>query len=259
MKSTPAIIKHIPNFITSMNLLSGCIAIAFSFDPGLHRYAPWFIFLAAAFDFLDGFSARLLHAYSEIGKQLDSLADVVSFGLAPGCLLFQVMHFILNRENPFFSLYSPGFAGAAFLLACFLIPIFGAIRLARFNIDDTQKYSFSGLPIPANAVFFASIVLLLYTTRVEAVRSILLNKYVLLSFSALFSFLMISRIPMISLKFKNLALKENFGKYILIAGSVILVVIGGYAGLAAVIPFYILVSLLFGSKPVNARLLTPDR
>lgn len=252
MKATPVIVKHIPNFITSMNLLSGCIAIALSFDPGLHRYAPWFIFLAAAFDFLDGFSARLLHAYSEIGKQLDSLADVISFGLAPGCLIFQVMHLIMNREHPFFSLYSPGIAGAAFLLACFLIPLFGAIRLARFNIDDSQKYSFSGLPIPASAVFFASIVLLLYTTRMETVRSLILNKYVLLSCSMLFSFLMVSRIPMISLKFKNYALRENLGRYVLVAGSLILVIVGSYAGLALVIPYYILISLLWGPKPGHA-------
>ena len=244
MKNQSILIRNIPNFITSLNLVSGCIAIVLSLDPGLLIYAPWFIFLAALFDYCDGFAARLFLAYSEIGKQLDSLADVISFGVAPGMLVYQLMRMVLIGNNPMFSLTSLQAGEIIFLLSCFVIPVFGAFRLAKFNIDDSQKYSFKGLPIPANAFFFASLVILVYWTKSEALRNLVLNKYILLSFSLVFSFLMVSNIPMISLKFQNWNFRANLDKYIIIAGSMMLVLLHGVSGLAMVVPFYILVSVL---------------
>ena len=248
MKGNSSLLKHIPNFITSLNLVSGCIAISLSFDPGLLRYAPWFIFLAAAFDFCDGFAARLLHAYSEVGKQLDSLADIVSFGVAPGMLVFQLMRMVFIRHDTFFSLTSPGVEQFIFLLACSIIPVAGAFRLAKFNLDDSQKYSFSGLPIPANAFFFASLLLLLYFTKSDTIRNLILERHILLTLTLLFSFLMVSSIPMLSLKFNTLRFGENLPRYIIIAGALTLVTLAGFAGLFLVIPFYILVSILFRPK-----------
>jgi len=135
--------KHIPNFITCLNLFSGCVASYLAFK-GNYQGAFVAILFAAVFDFLDGFAARLLKAYSPMGKELDSLADMISFGLAPGAIVFSLLTDTgINEWLPF---------------AGFLIPVFSGLRLAKFNIDDRQTSSFLGLPVPANAIFWAGIV-----------------------------------------------------------------------------------------------------
>jgi CDP-diacylglycerol--serine O-phosphatidyltransferase len=135
--------KHIPNFITTLNLFSGCVAVYLAFE-GNYQGAFVAILLSAVFDFFDGFAARLLKAYSPMGKELDSLADVVSFGVAPGAMVFSLLATAgMNEWLPFIG---------------FLIPVFSGLRLAKFNIDDRQTSSFIGLPVPANAIFWAGLI-----------------------------------------------------------------------------------------------------
>ena len=243
MKRKSSIVRSIPNFITSLNLLSGCLAIVASFNMSLFVYAPFLIFFAALFDLLDGLSARLLSAYSAIGKELDSLADVVSFGVAPSMLIFQIMNMHFNHEDPLFGLSHPGSIEFILLLCCFLPAIFGALRLALFNIDDSQKYIFKGLPIPGNAIFFSSYALLLFHTQSVSLRNMLLNPYLIVALAILFSYLMVSNFPMLSLKFKNLFVKDNAERYILIILTICLLVLAGWFGLALVIPAYVLLSI----------------
>jgi CDP-diacylglycerol---serine O-phosphatidyltransferase len=243
MKSNSPIIRIIPNFITSLNLLMGCLAIVAIFDMSLITLAPYLIFLAAFFDLLDGLAARTLGTYSPIGKDLDSLADVVSFGVAPSIFIFQIMHLQLNHEDPLFGLSHPGPIEFILLLCCFLPAIFGALRLARFNIDDSQKYVFKGLPIPANALFFSCYALLLFHTQSASLRNLLLNPYLIVALAVLFSYLMVSKFSMLSFKFKNLSLKENAERYFLVLLTICLLVFMGWLGLALVIPAYVLTSI----------------
>jgi CDP-diacylglycerol--serine O-phosphatidyltransferase len=243
MKRNSAIIRSIPNFITSLNLLTGCLAIVAIFDIRLIIYAPYLIFLAALFDLLDGLAARTLGAYSAIGKELDSLSDAVSFGVAPSMLIFQIMVKRFNDQDPLFGLSHPGLIEFILLLCCFLPAIFGALRLARFNIDDSQKYVFKGLPIPANAIFFSSYALLLFHTQSASLRNLLLNPYLILVLAILFSYLMVSNFAMLSFKFKNMGFKENAERYILIIITAIMLGFGGLIGLALVIPLYVFLSI----------------
>ena len=242
MNKSP-IVRNIPNFITSLNLLSGCLAIVAIFDVRLIIYAPYLIFIAAIFDLLDGLSARLLGAYSAIGKELDSLSDAVSFGVAPSMLIFQIMIKRFYDQDPLFELSHPGIIELILLISCFLPAIFGAIRLARFNIDDSQKFVFKGLPIPGNAIFFASYALLLFNTHSVGLRELMLNPYTLFVLAILFSYMMVSPFAMLSFKFKNMGIKDNLERYILILCTVCLLVFGGWMGLALVIPVYILISI----------------
>jgi CDP-diacylglycerol--serine O-phosphatidyltransferase len=244
MKSNPAIIQSVPNVITSLNLLTGCLAIVAVFDIRLITLAPYLIFLAAFFDLLDGLAARLLGAYSAIGKELDSLSDVISFGVAPSMLIFQLMHMHFNHEDPLFGLSHPGAIEFLLLLCCFLPAVFGALRLARFNIDDSQKYIFNGLPIPANAIFFSTYALLIFNTQSVSLRNLLLNPYLIFTLALLLSYLMVSRFSMLSFKFKNLSLKDNAERYILVVLAICLLVFAGWLGLALVIPVYVLLSIL---------------
>jgi CDP-diacylglycerol--serine O-phosphatidyltransferase len=243
MESKSPIIRNIPNFITSLNLLSGCLAIVAIFDIRLIIYAPYLLFLAALFDLLDGLAARILGAYSAIGKELDSLSDAVSFGVAPSMLIFQIMVKRFNDQDPLFGLSHPGLIEFILLLCCFLPAIFGALRLARFNIDDSQKYVFKGLPIPANAIFFSSYALLLFHTQSASLRNLLLNPYLILAMAILFSYLMVSNFAMLSFKFRNLDFKENAERYILMILTICLLSFAGWLGLALVIPAYVLISL----------------
>jgi CDP-diacylglycerol--serine O-phosphatidyltransferase len=214
------------------------------FDVRLIIYSPYLIFIAALFDLLDGLSARLLGAYSAIGKELDSLSDAVSFGVAPSMLIFQIMIKRFNDQDPLFGLAHPGSIELILLLCCFLPAVFGALRLARFNIDDSQKFVFKGLPIPGNAIFFASYALLLFNTHSASLRDLMLNPYTLLFLAILFSYLMVSNFAMLSFKFKNLNFGENIERYILVGITICLLIFGGWLGLVLVIPVYVLISVL---------------
>ena len=225
------LIKSNPNTITSFNLISGLIATYFAFnfsnpigDSGLYGYHITYLAIAAAalFDFCDGLSARLLGAYSNIGKELDSLADLVSFGVAPAMLMLNIL---LSQTS-----------GNPVSFIALFIPVMGAFRLAKFNVDDTQKTSFSGLPIPANAIFWIGFA---EFTLSEAYP---LNIWVNAAIIVFVSCLMVSRMRMFSLKFKNLKFKENFSRYVLIILAVVNVVFYGVQGFMWTIIFYILLS-----------------
>jgi len=209
--------KHIPNFITCLNLFSGCVASYLAFK-GNYEGAFIAILLAAVFDFMDGFAARLLKAYSAMGKELDSLADMISFGLAPGAIVFSFLTDTGTNE------WLP-FVG-------FLIPVFSGLRLAKFNIDDRQTSSFLGLPVPANAIFWAGLV---YSFSPFLMNNI----WFLFILIALFCFFLVSEIPMFSLKFKNVSWKENQNQYLFLIGCGVILAIFQLSAFALIISWYI--------------------
>lgn len=229
------IISAIPNTITSLNLISGVLAtiLAFAYDTpigSLTGYQWAFIAIAAAalFDFLDGASARLLHAYSDLGKELDSLADLVSFGIAPALLMYNTVIY-----------YNPGFTPWA--LVSVLIAVMGALRLAKFNIDTRQTTFFIGLPIPANAIFWIGWIAWMHAHTYPGNIS---TAFIIL----LVSLLMVSNIRMFSLKFKNFNLRENFRRYVILLAAILFLVTDGIAGLAWTILLYLLISVVCSKK-----------
>lgn len=227
------ITRHIPNALTCMNLFSGCIACVMAFHANFEM-AMLFIVIGAVFDFFDGLAARLLHAYSNIGKDLDSLADDVSFGVAPALIVFSLFKEI-NYPN-YLSFLANWLPYAAFLIA-----VFSALRLAKFNNDTRQTTSFIGLPVPANALFWASLVAGCYPIASY-------HPLLTLALVCLFSWLLVSEIPMFSLKFKNLSWKDNKIAFIFVIISAILLITLKIAGFAAVIVWYILLSILTQKK-----------
>lgn len=194
-----SIVRHIPNAITCLNLISGGVAIIYSFQDQFDK-ALGFIILASVFDFLDGFSARLLHAYSNIGKELDSLADTVSFGLAPSLIFYN---------------YLCGFTSGINTYVCFiplLLAAFSALRLAKFNLDTRQSENFLGLPVPASALLAASLIATAGHYH-ELSASLLANNYVIPAIVIILSALLVSEVPMFSMKFKSAAWKDNITRY----------------------------------------------
>lgn len=228
-----AITKHIPNSVTCLNLFSGCIACVMAFEAK-YDLALLFIVMSAVFDFFDGMLARLLNAPSAIGKELDSLADDVSFGVAPALIVFTFLKEPLLHYPEFLSGLRPYIPYFAFFIA-----VFSAVRLAKFNVDERQTSSFIGLPTPANALFWASLIvgggdiLLMHT-----------NVIVLIALIALSSWLLVAEIPMFSLKFKNFSWASNKVSYIFLLISVVLLLVFKISGLAAVIAWYIILSLI---------------
>ena len=230
------ITRNIPNAITCCNLLSGCVATAFAFD-GNARYALAFIILGAVFDFFDGMCARLLNVSSPIGKELDSLADDVTFGVAPATMVFTLLFQIK---------YPVCMEGMRELLpyAAFLIAAFSALRLAKFNIDERQATSFIGLPTPANALFWGSLIVGL-GTRLSHFQYALPAILILILLSC---WMLVAEIPLFALKFKQWGWKGNEVKYIFIVSSILLIIILGTAGLSVAIVWYVLLSLYTNTK-----------
>ena len=236
--------KHIPNFVTCLNIFSGAISIVFAFKGNLDL-AAWFIGLAAVFDFMDGMLARLLNAKSDIGLQLDSLADVISFGLAPSIIVFQLMERTLNK--PFIYWFDLN----VFSLIAFIIVVFSALRLAKFNIDTEQADDFKGLPTPANALFFASLPLVYYQAEslgFQFLQNSLTNYWVLFALTLIFSSLLVSNITLFSMKFKNLFWKGNQLRYILFVSFFVLFFWIRFYSLPLIIILYILLSVIFYKK-----------
>ena len=251
--------KQIPNLFTLLNLVFGCIAIVFVLQTGqslvyIDRdgFTSWdlperiaigsfFIFAASVIDFLDGFVARLFKASSEMGKQLDSLADVVSFGVAPALILYQLLRISFAKEADGLDV------SAAALLPAFLIPCAGAWRLARFNIDTTQQFSFKGIPIPAAGITIASLPLIIHYQQLN-LQEILINKWLIYGIILLLSYLMVSNIPLMSLKFKDRSLKNNIPKYILAAISIVAAIVLKWIAIPVVFIAYVIVSLVFKNK-----------
>ena len=233
----------IPNAITSMNLVCGSLSVFFAVDGQL-AWAALFIFAAAIFDFLDGFSARLLKAYSAIGKELDSLADMVSFGLAPAAIVFTMLEYTFFGQNQHIQDINASWHQWIVLLSSLIIPVAGAFRLAKFNTDDRQSEQFLGMPIPANAIFFASLALVLMLGTKAAISSFILNEYTLTAAVFACSFLMVSELPMFNLKFKNLKLKENALRYLFLCTTVLMLIFLQVYALPLIIMWYVLLSAI---------------
>ena len=220
--------KHIPNILTISNLICGCIALYFTFQSEL-VFTAYLIGLAAIFDFMDGAAARLLNVSNPIGKELDSLADMVSFGLVPGSVVFHLL------EEGTLSQYS---------FMAILIPIFSAYRLAKFNVDENQNENFIGLPTPANCLVFVSIPLITTFNAESTIAYLVEIPEILLIITVLMSLALVSRINMFSLKFKNFKLQDNKFRFFLITMSIVLLTWLEFSAIPIIILLYILMSVV---------------
>lgn len=251
--------KQIPNLFTLLNLFFGCIAIVFTLQNGILIsvsaegtelldipekiwMASLFIGIAAVVDFLDGFVARLFNATSEMGKQLDSLADVVSFGVAPSMIIYQFLRLSFAQEE--------GGLDVSFfwLLPAFVLPCAAAWRLARFNLDSSQSYSFKGMPVPAVGLFVASLPLIYWNVNEAWVFSLLLNKWFLYAMVFVLSYLMVSTLPLMAMKFKDYSIKHNIPRYLLIIIAVLSILLLKWLAVPVIVVAYVLLSLLFKNK-----------
>ncbi|MFN8344072.1 MAG: CDP-diacylglycerol--serine O-phosphatidyltransferase [Spirosomataceae bacterium] len=236
----------IPNLMTCGNLLCGCLGIVFSFRGDL-LLSGGLIFIAAVLDFLDGFAARLLKQSSPIGKELDSLADMVTFGALPSMILFQ----LLERTSDSIEIGSLLISFSAFILA-----VFSALRLAKFNIDTRQSDSFIGVPTPANAILVASLPFILRSH--PELESFIINRFVLVGYTLLMSFMLVMEWPLLAFKFKTFAWKDNRIKYIFLGLSVILLFLLKFAAIPLIVGLYIVLSFIqapnrnSGSPPAGA-------
>ncbi len=269
--------QHIPNAITCGNLLSGCIGIVAAFQGNLVLSA-YMVGIALVFDFFDGFAARLLHVSGEMGKQLDSLADLVTFGVLPGVIIYQLLNrWVMQDAVSHFDLLGAiqgkdqaQTAKGLFLLPYvgFLIPVFSALRLAKFNIDTRQAQSFIGVPTPANAMLICSIPLILdlrsplsnlaengspltalaatfATTPGESPWApYLLNPWFLCALTVIMSFLMVAELPLFALKFKNFGWTDNKLRFSFIALALVILLLLRFVGIPIVILLYVLLSIV---------------
>jgi len=229
--------KQIPNSITCLNLLCGCIGIVYAFTD--LTISSYMIFLACIFDFLDGFVARLLKVSSPIGKELDSLADVVTFGVLPGLIVYNLITIDMLGCIPF----SRNTLPLGFAFFAFSISIFSAVRLAIFNLDTRQSESFLGLPTPANAIFFASFPLIINQSRNSEINNYISNPYILIGISLFMSYMLVSGIPLFALKFKNFSWGTNKVKYIFLICSASLFLILNALSIPIIIFLYIILSI----------------
>ena len=227
-----AIKKHIPNTITCCNLISGCIAIAYAFSGKIEISFTWII-IGAVFDFFDGMSARFLKVSSPIGKELDSLADIVTFGVAPSTILFSKLG-IMSYPS-----FLESLRGILPFIA-YIMAAFSALRLAKFNLDERQTLGFIGLPTPANALFWGSLLIGL-GKRIDS--SPLMCIFIIVGIF-ISSWLMVSEIPMFALKFKEWGWKKNQIKYIFLLTCIPLIAIFGITGFAIIVAWYVIISYI---------------
>ena len=222
--------KHIPNSITCCNLISGCMATYWAF-MGIYEFALLLIIIGAVFDFFDGMTARLLGVSSPIGKELDSLADCITFGFAPSAIIFS---------------YLSTFETHNFIIPflAFIMAAFSALRLAKFNLDERQALGFIGLPTPANALFWGSLIV----GTQEYLEEIPYIPFILLAGVLLSCYLLVSEIPMFALKFKHWGWKDNEIKYIFVLSCIPLLLLLGVSGFAAIIAWYIILSAATAKK-----------
>ncbi|WP_340203160.1 CDP-alcohol phosphatidyltransferase family protein [Ascidiimonas sp. W6] len=232
--------KFIPNLLTLLNLFCGCIAIVFATEDNLEM-AALFVFLGIFFDFFDGFAARILNAQSELGLQLDSLADMVTSGVVPGVVLFKLLHL----AEPEWHFFEYDFASSSYLpYAGFLVTLGAAYRLAKFNIDENQVDSFIGLPTPAFTLFVLSLPLIISYQGNDLMNSLIVNKWFLLAVIAFGVFVMNAPIKLFALKFKNSSFKDNAVRYTFLLLSIVLLVVLQFAAIPLIIILYILLSVL---------------
>ncbi|MBZ5859230.1 CDP-alcohol phosphatidyltransferase family protein [Flavihumibacter profundi] len=251
--------KQIPNLFTLLNLVFGFMAIVVILQNGITTgngaageylvdlpekiwLASLYIAIAAVVDFLDGFVARLMKATSSMGKELDSLADVVSFGVAPGLIFYQFLRLSFAREENGLD------TSVLWLMPAVLVPCAAAYRLARFNIDDSQAFGFKGVPVPAVGLVIASLPLIYWHTSSEQMVNLLLNKWFLYAVIALLSYLMVSTLPIMALKFKDFTIKNNLPKLLLLAIAIITAITLKWAAMPVVFLAYIIVSLALKNR-----------
>jgi CDP-diacylglycerol--serine O-phosphatidyltransferase len=251
--------KQLPNLFTLLNLFFGCIAVIFILQNGItimyteggEQYvgvpervgiASLFIGLAGLVDFLDGLVARVCKATSPMGKQLDSLADVVSFGVAPGMILYQFLRMSFAGQENGLDVSMLWFLPALFL------PCAAAYRLAKFNIDESQQFGFKGVPTPAAGLLVASLPLIYWYPSSGVVATLLLNKWVLYGIIVVLAYLMVSNLPLMALKFKDYSLKANMPKFVLLLLAVVAAIFFKWLAVPLVFIFYIIVSLLTSKK-----------
>ena len=251
--------KQIPNLFTLLNLVCGCLAIIFTLQNGIVIVpgangtelvdipekiwlASLFIGIAALVDFLDGFVARMFRAESEMGKQLDSLADLVSFGVAPAMILYQFLRLSFAQDEGGLDI------AMIWLLPAIILPCAAAWRLARYNLTTSPSDSFVGLPVPATGLMVASIPLIYWNVNESWVLRLLLNYWVLYAVILLLSGLMVSRLPMLSLKFKGYGLKKNWEKWTLIILSIVSVLLLKWLAAPVIFVIYLLLSLMTKRK-----------
>ena len=254
--------KHISNIFTLLNLFFGCIAIVFALQNGIDIIyskegeqfiklreniclASLFIAIAAVVDFLDGFVARALNICSEMGKQLDSLADLVSFGVAPGILLYQFlrMGFIKDSDGIEVSFL--------YLIPAFIFTCAGAYRLARFNLDTSQAFGFKGVPIPAAGLVVASLPLIYWYGSSDFIYNLILNKWFLYVLIILLSCLMVSKLPIMAMKFKDYGLKNNMPKVILVVIAILSAFLLKWLAVPIIFIAYIILSLVLKNKTTS--------
>ena len=251
--------KQIPNIFTLLNLFFGCLAIVAIMQSGLvislddnaqqvvdipekMMYASIFIGIAAIVDFLDGFVARLLKASSEMGKQLDSLADVVSFGVAPGLIVYQFLRLSYAQEINGLDV------NTLWLSVAFIIPCAGAYRLARFNIDSSQSTGFKGVPIPAAGLLIAAFPLIYHQNNSIFVYELLMNKWFWYAIILVISYLMVSTLPMLALKFKGVNFQKLLPFIIVLIGSLVTAIFLKWIAVPVGFLVYVIVSLVFNKK-----------
>lgn len=229
----------VPNTITSLNALAGSLSVVFAFEGNL-ILAGLLILIAAVLDFFDGLTARLLNAYSPMGKELDSLADMISFGLAPAV----IAHAIVRMQYPdVHLLMDANYLQLIILLFPFIITVFSALRLAKFNVDTRQTESFIGLAVPANAMVWASFPFILNYHAEGFFAGMISNVPFILVTSMVMSLLLVSELPMFSLKFKSLKPTENKTRFLFLIGCLVFLLIFKFAGIPLIIIWYILLSV----------------
>ncbi|MFD2528387.1 CDP-alcohol phosphatidyltransferase family protein [Polaribacter marinaquae] len=236
--------KHIPNLLTLGNLFCGTIATILAVNNNF-VFAGLFVVLGIFFDFFDGFAARLLNVSGELGKQLDSLADMVTSGVVPGIIMFKLIGDKVIGSDTFTDEFNLPtiipFVGLILTLgACY--------RLAKFNIDTRQSESFIGLPTPAMSLFVISLPLILEYSDLEFVNDLIRNNYFLITITLLLTYLMNAELPLFSLKFKNYAIKNNIVKYLFLLISIIMIISLQYLSIPLIITIYVLLSLISNSK-----------
>jgi CDP-diacylglycerol--serine O-phosphatidyltransferase len=230
--------RHIPNLFTFGNLFCGTLAAMLAVQ-GDFDIAAGLVALGVFLDFFDGFFARLLGVQGELGKQLDSLADVVTSGVAPGLLMFHFYNEVIGTSN-----LEPTDSIVILSYTAFLLTLGAAYRLAKFNIDTRQSDSFIGVPTPAMSLFVVSLPVIYEYGEVEAVNIVLENAYVLAGVSVAFTILMNAELPLLSLKFKSFGLKKNIYKYLLMLVSVVLLLVLKFIAVPLIILFYIVLSII---------------
>lgn len=260
---------NVANFFTASNLISGILAILFTLTGNLH-YAPLAIFCGLVFDFLDGFMARLFKTQGELGKQLDSLADMVTFGVVPGVVMMEILSFIYLDDS---LSYTPGTVYIReWLVNSFefsdiesylpftglIIPFFSLFRLAKFNLDTRQSESFIGLPTPSNTLFFVTYPALIFWSDLQGDESIFLlffNRYVVVVLIMLLAFMMVSEIKLFSLKVKSFRWKGNEVRIVFLLISGIFILFFGVLSIALIVFLYIILSMIqnLSNKSINNK------